>query len=374
MWKFCMGIIVILSAVGCEDVEDTPTPSKEKIKVDFADLTSFNESDAKVMVTVLLSKTSSKVGTIEIKLNADIDYEFTTDPLADDAGLIQLDIQANTDSVAFIIYPTDNAEIDTDRFINFSLSDVSEGFEIGSKNSLQLEVLDDESDQTPIEFLNKPKSFESISSSDRYKETYTYDQLGKIHKVLWESETPGYKSGVKTYYYASNGLLERINKGTGFDQYYYQENNKIVRAEVVEFGVVKSYTLYDYDSEGNLGGKADYYRQSDGTYSLTMINVYLSDNDHNLYKQLMYVPNGDDLTLISSRTYEHYIPNSENMFPVEIIPSVSMQSNLPGSYRQEENDIDMRFTFSYEVDNNGRVISRTTVSNFGNQVTSYTYY
>lgn len=369
-----MGIIVILSAVGCEDVEDTPTPSKEKIKVDFADLTSFNESDAKVIVTVLLNKTSSKVGTIEIKLNADIDYEFTTDPLADDAGLIQLDIQANTDSVAFIIYPTDNAEIDTDRFINISLSDVSEGFEIGSKNSLRLEVLDDESDQTPIEFLNKPKSFESISSSDRYKETYTYNQLGKIHKVLWESETPGYKSGVKTYYYASNGLLERVNKGTGFDQYFYQENNKIVRAEVVEFGVVKSYTLYDYDSEGNLGGKADYYRQSDGTYSLTMINVYLSDNDHNLYKQLMYVPNGDDQTLISTRTYEQYIPNSENMFPVEIIPSVSMQSNLPGSYRQEENNIDMRFTFSYEVNNNGRVISRTTVSNFGNQVTNYTYY
>ncbi|MTI19750.1 hypothetical protein E1176_01820 [Fulvivirga sp. RKSG066] len=490
IWKYCIGIIVMLSIVACED-DETVNPISKDVEINFSPIKEIAENGEKVPVALVFSEKTAISGQVEVRISSSFEPAFTTSPAAEN-GLITLDINANTDSVSFFINPVNNDVIDPDRTIDLEIAKVSEGFETGEKHKASLKVLDDDKNEVPanqvkvnftvsemtliennsqgitvdialsapapqgeirlflagftenlivegheivdeevtliiskgemdasfvikpiyntklsggtnvtislssmsegflpgtqtyftlyikdVELMGKPKSFESVSTSDRYKETYVYNEEGKINYVYWESETPGFRSGTKTYYYSENGLIERINTGVEQDQYFYSEDGRIVRSETFDYGVMKAYSLYDYDEAGNLGGKADYSRQSDGSYKETFVMIYLFDFDHNLYKHLIYVPTAgeDDYDLISTRTYEGYIPGSSNRFPVEIIGTVPMQKRLPGSYRQEENGFNMLFTFSYTTDpTTGQVLSRTATSSYGNQETTYSYY
>ena len=147
-------------------------------------------------------------------------------------------------------------------------------------------------------------------------------------------------------------------------------------SEVIDFGVKKSYTLYDYDPDGNIGGMAVYHRQISGEYLLSLVYVYLNDINGNIYSQLTYYPrNGskDQLELISTITYGTYYENS-NPFPsFEVIPGLVSQPRLPGSYHVEENGGNLFYNMSYEFNENGMPVKRY-VSGSGNEFTSYEYY
>jgi hypothetical protein len=146
----------------------------------------------------------------------------------------------------------------------------------------------------------------------------------------------------------------------------------VIRSETIENGIKKSYALYDYDQAGNIGGKATYYLQSDGSYKQSLTFIYLYFNDGNLYKQLTYTPSdgNEEYVLLSTRTYEGYL-NVSNPFPVfEIVPTISAQIKLPSSYRMEENGVNLVYHFSYQVNENGLPISRST----NLETTIYAYY
>jgi hypothetical protein len=137
---------------------------------------------------------------------------------------------------------------------------------------------------------------------------------------------------------------------------------------------LSKYVLYNYDQAGNIGEAAFHYRQPDGSLKMGLLFVYLYYTDGNLYKKMGYNPvNGlENLSLISTVTYGNYL-DVENPFPLEILPNVNSQPNLPGTYREEANGSDLFFNFTYEFDAIGRPLKRMTTSTRGSETTTYHY-
>lgn len=294
---------------------------------------------------------------------------FTTEPAFNANGQLTIEIPAGATAGGFKIIPTDNGMLKGDRKVVFSIADTEGAIVKGNQLSLELTVLDDE-------LFFKAKSYETGGGGWSSKESYEYDEYGRVHKVHWENRTPGLRQGTYTYYYAENGLIERVNHYEGRDEYFYQENGRIVRSEEIHDGELKSYSLYDYDPAGNLGAQALYQRNIyTGELFNSKIFVYLYFNDGNIYKQLIYSPTEDpeEPELISTRTFDNYT-NKLNPFPIRFIPGIAAQLHLPGSYRMEENGANLLYNFSYEFNENGLPVRRTTTGSLGAEVTVYQYY
>ncbi len=321
-------------------------------------------------VNISLSSPVPANGKVLIQLSENFDPEiFSTQPAFDENGIIELEAPIGANNLSFTVQAVNDALLKGHKTFSFVIAEVLSGIEKGTSLSFELSILDDE-------LISKPKSYESFGGNWRAKRTYEYDELGRISKVHWENETPGLSSGTYTYYYSANGLIEKINSHEGIDEYFYQENGKIIKSEKVQNGVIKSYNLYDYDPAGNLGGMAIYHRQSNGDYLESFVIVNLFFDHGSIYKQLTYIPddNSDDYILISTKTYD-YLEGKSNPFPMtEAFPYDKMQNLLPNYYRVEENDEDLTYQISYEFNDLGFPINRTASGNSGNEITNYEYY
>jgi hypothetical protein len=209
------------------------------------------------------------------------------------------------------------------------------------------------------------------------KRTFEYNADGSIAKILWENRTPYLTSGADTYYYNDQKQLTRINERAEMDLYYTYENNRIVKEEKIDFGVLKRYTEYAYDDAGNVGGYRIFHRQPDGSYALSTIVVLLYYTDGNLYKKLVYTPNSDpnaEPYLASVTTIESY-RDEPNYFPViEVLPNLNTQKKLPAQYRHEVPGHDLLYTFTYEFTPDGKVSRRTASSGTTSETAVYSYY
>ena len=293
---------------------------------------------------------------------------FMTEPAIKD-GKLHLAIPAGTNLVSFKIIPIDNAIITGEHQIEFNISQTSSNIRKGTKLTESFKISDDE-------LSNKPKGYEIAAGSWALKETREYDSLGRISKAYIESATPAKSTRTETYFYNSSGQLEKINLYPGTDQVFTWQNGRIIKSEEIRNGVVKSYIAYDYDDHGNISGTVNYYLQDDGQFAVGLLFGYLYFTDGNLYKQFSYAPspNGEEPTLLSTRTYEGYI-DSANPFPmVEILPTVKTQAKLPSSYRLEEGGVDLIYNLSYEFGDDGLLKKRTASSSQATEVAVYSYY
>ncbi len=320
-------------------------------------------------IKVLFSAPAIQTGQVVLQLEGMAETGlFTTQPALDASGRIALPVSAGATVVSLLLTPTDDRLLKGHHTLDFTIAETEGGIIKGQELSFKLSLLDDE-------LAGKAKSYETAGGGWRSKKAYLYDEDGRILAVQWETETPFLRTGTDTYYYAANGLIERVNHTPEQDEYFYQENGRIVRSETIKNGVKTEYSEYDYDLAGNVGGQAQYRRQSNGAYTLSFLYHYLYDFNGNLYSQLTYIPGDDPQNpiLISTRTYESYL-NIPNPFPVlEVIPGIQAQPFLPVSYRIEENGSSLSYSFSYEFDGAGNLIKRTT-SGSGSEVTTYQYY
>jgi hypothetical protein len=319
---------------------------------------------------IALSQASTGTGAVDISItteNAVYGEHFTTIPAAFN-GKITLAVEQGIEHLQVKVIPINNESINTDRVLQFTITDAKGAVEKGTMLQHTLTITDDE-------LAGISKGYTSTGGGWTYKRNFSYREDGKVSKVYWEQSTPGYLGGTYTYHYSENGTLVKMTESAYTETIYTTENGRIIKSEKFTDGVLKQYTLYGYDDAGNIGEVANYYRQPDGQMKLGLVFVYLYFTDGNLYKQLTYNPgeDGEEYTLISTRTYENYLPN-DNAFPIELLPNVSSQPNLPGSYRVEENGRNILYTFFYEFDNEGRVTKRTASSPQGSEVTNYKYY
>ncbi len=368
IWKVFLGLMIIVNLLSCKD-DDPVTPSDPNVSVKFEGDITLTENSGEKEIIISFSKAAHRDGNIKITVVTDAASAFHTAPAASN-GVFELPVMKGDASASFSLTPTDNSIVEAPRIVEFEIKDVSDGFAIGNKQSLIVTIVDDKL------LNNKAKSYETLGGGWRSKKTYVYGESGRIAKVLWETETPALRTGTDAYFYATNGLIEKITTHPGHEEIFIQQNGRIIRSEKFEYGVKKSYNLYDYDEAGNVGAQANFHLQNDGSFKQAFTFIYLYFDDGNIYKQLTYIPaeNGGDGELISTRTYDDY-SDKVNPFPTfEVIPGIAGQPNLPGSYRLEENGSNLSYIFTYNYREDGQPTQRNTAGPGSPEVTTYQYY
>lgn len=320
-------------------------------------------------IKVLFTAAATHDGKVRLRLDEMPENPtFTTQPALSANGEVELTVSAGAIVASLRVIPTDNALLKGHQSLAFSIIDAEGGIIKGEGLSFVLNLLDDE-------LAGKPRFYETVAGNWRNKKTYHYDENGRIASIAWETATPNTRTGTDTYYYAANGLLERVNHSGNEDEYFYQENGRIVRSETIEDGVKTEYSDYDYDAAGNAAGRSQYYRQDNGAYVLSFIFVFLYQTDGNLYKQLSYIPGEDPANpiLVSTRSFETYTTSANPFYTIEVIPGVKTQHLLPASYRLQENNVDLLYHFTYQFREDGLLEKRTTTG-AASEVTTYGYY
>ncbi|MCP9200998.1 hypothetical protein MKO06_13855 [Gramella sp. GC03-9] len=353
--------------VACSSDDDNLTPQKptpvSNVIVEFDNDFRLFESTENTEVKLKFNKAAIEDGIIEIGISIPENLIFFTIPSASN-GVIRVPVNKGDSHATFNLIPDNDNIIKGMRDISFTLKSTSSGFEIGEKDHLEVELIDDE-------LYGKPKSFETTAGNWKVSKTYTYAADGKIQKIDWKKETPNLSTGTDTYYYL-NGKLARINYSENLDEYFYWNDDKISSSEMVKNGEKTSLSTYEYNPEGSIASQTLYHPDETGMLKVSFVFAYIYFSDGNLNKQITFIPDTsfDGYAVISQRTHDNY-SEKLNRFPVnEIVPTIITQKNLPGSYRIEENGTDLIYSFSYEFDSDNRAIKRST----SNEITTYSYY
>jgi len=321
--------------------------------------------------SINLSEKLKSPGSIEISLEstkAVYGIHFNTIPNANN-GMVVLEPAIGEAQVSLAIIPIDNSIISGELEITLTITGTTGAITKGSELSHSINIIDDE-------LAGKPKGYESIAGGWGLKKSYEYDVTGKIKHVNVEKSTPATSSHTETYFYYSDGRIQKINTLPQIDIIFSWSDNGITKSETVENGMTKEYIDYDYDIQGNVSGTSNYFRQPDGQFKLAFLNIYLYFADGNLHKSQTYIPMEDsqELMLISTRTYDQYI-DAVIPFPmVDILPTVRTQTKLPSIYTLEENGATLNYTLTYEFRGDGLVSKRIARSANSSEITQYLYY
>lgn len=350
-------------------LRDNEQPQEVKTVISFASGSSEIREDEGNGTEILVNFSNSvlEAGTFEIELSsptAQDGIHYRTEPQAID-GKITISPPIGTTQTSIWVFPINNQKIGAGLTLNASIGATSDSFLKGQQTTHQLSIADDD-------LSGLPKGY-AISGPLGQRKTYHYDEIGRIASVLIESSGTSY---TQTYHYDENDRLTKISRNADMNTIYTWTDNRITKSERIEFGILKEYVDYDYDAQGNVSGSAIYFRQPNGQYLLSFFIVYLYYTDNNLYKTMYYIPGeGDEeYTLLSTRTYEHYLDAASPFPMVEILPTVKAQTQLAGTFRLEEHGMNLVYNLEYEFLPDGRV-SRRYARN-GNQVetTEYFYY
>ncbi|NBP69765.1 MAG: hypothetical protein EBU52_13580, partial [Cytophagia bacterium] len=318
-------------------------------------------------VIMQLSRPLTTLGSFEIELSsADAQYNvnYVTLPAAQE-GRILVTPSVGASTVIIKVAPFDNSIISGNKTLTFFIAKTSGSITKGEQLSHQFLIKDDE-------LINLPKGY-STGGLMGQKKIYEYNESGLISKVLTQK---GNTTNTETYFYDVNGRIERINTYPEMDRLFIWSDNRIVRSERIEWGVLKQYIEYDYDVQGNVSGTANYFRQPNGEFKLAFVVAYLYFTDNNLYKSMYYLPveGKETFTLHSTRTYENYL-EADNPFPmVDILPGIKTQHKLPGTFRIEENGENLLYNLEYEFLEDGRLSRRYARKWYEVETTEYYYY
>jgi hypothetical protein len=375
-----LGLIVIGSLLlSCEhDLEqplpsvpfpptEVPTIAKTVVNFDSPGIVAMETSPEPVEIVINLSRPVLAAGKVVINVLSDGPDRFTTDPPMLNGNIV-LNAAIGDSVLRFTAMPVNDNEISGHTRTTFLIAFVEGSLIKGSNLDHVLTMRDDE-------LAQKIMGYETAGSGDVVKRVYEYDSKGRIARVNWETYSPYKRSGTDTWFYDENDRLIRINKLPGRDVHYVWDFGKLWKEEVYQNGALEEYTIYSYDMHGNISGAHPYYRQHDGTFTLTLFSVFEYFSDGNIHKALMYSQTGeDDPVLVSAKTYDNYIDVDNNLPMIEILPNVRSQTKLATSYRVEENGFDFSYSISYEFREDGLPVKRIATAAGVSQTTAYYYY
>ncbi|QHT70348.1 hypothetical protein GXP67_28685 [Rhodocytophaga rosea] len=284
-------------------------------------------------------------------------------------GLLNLDVAEGARTVEFKAISLTNTDFTGELAIDFTITGTTGSIRKGENLTQTLKISDDE-------LAQKPKGYEHTAGNTIVKKNIEYDNKGRVAKVYWETYHPAYSTRTDTYFYNGRGELVKINKSTDRDLQYTWQEGRITKSEYVVDGIVRDYTEYEYDTQGNIAGTSTHHREQDGSFTQGFISVYFYFPDGNIYKSQTYMPGNtpQDLILVSTRTYEGYL-QVENPFPmVEILPTVKSQTRLATSFRVEESGLVHSYKLSYQFRPDGLPEKRMSAGSQDSQTVVYHYY
>lgn len=156
---------IALAAIGvlgsCEENETQSPQGVVSVQFQASELVIAEDHDGKV-ITLQLSDKAIKNGELNVEVLS-LNENFTIEPEPVD-GVINLPVVKGGDFLSFTVIPNDNAVIDGDEVITFTLSSASEGIVIGDKKSLKITIADNEIPATANFLINSGSIRENSSA------------------------------------------------------------------------------------------------------------------------------------------------------------------------------------------------------------------
>ena len=321
-------------------------------------------------VVLQLSEAAPARGTVEVSISGNnlvYGTHFITQPAVID-GRIYLLFQAGQKEVGFKVIAVNDTHLNESRSLQMTIAAVTGGMVTGPQKNYELKVLDDES-------AGYKRSYHTTAGTWQDHRYFQENADGTVSKITWEQYTPSYRGGSYTYEYINNRLhkmVENANRET----YYLWEGDRIVKTEQYTNGLLTQYVLYAYDPAGHVGEAAIHVRTPDGSMKYEILKVYLYYTDGNLYRELQYSPieGTTEYSLNETKTYSGYLSDRVNPFPLEILPNINAQPNLPTQLEIVANGRTVQFGLAYQFGSDGLPVQRTVTGGNSPEVTSYEYY
>lgn len=150
--KFFLAFTAIGVLWACEDNDIQSLQGIVSVQFQASELVIAEDNAGKV-ITVQLSENAISSGELNVEVSS-LDDDFIIEPEPVD-GVLSLTVLKGADEVAFTLTPNDNAVIDGDKIVTFTLSSVTDGMIIGDKKSLKTTITDNEIPATANFLLNQ---------------------------------------------------------------------------------------------------------------------------------------------------------------------------------------------------------------------------
>jgi hypothetical protein len=140
--KAFFGLMLVFLFSSCED--DEPKVNALPATQFIQDKLTFSENETTSEIILVLNEAPTQDGTITISVTAPNLTGFITTPAIVD-GKIQLPVTARKGDVTFSFTPIDNALLNGNQIIDFTIESVSEGLTVGNQKNLSVTIVDNES-------------------------------------------------------------------------------------------------------------------------------------------------------------------------------------------------------------------------------------
>lgn len=126
--------------LACEDDDKLVLPATVQFENNSL---SVPENNEKSTIKILLSKAASVAGELSIQLNSEYDNHFSIEP-APQENMLRLPVAIGQTFVSFDVRPVNNTVLDGDKKIDFTITSITDGFNIGTIKTLSATLVDDE--------------------------------------------------------------------------------------------------------------------------------------------------------------------------------------------------------------------------------------
>lgn len=368
----CISLLLTLFVISCSEDDQINKPENKPAYtvILFGKEFTISENGGPQEIIIPFSGESRFSGEIVIKLTTDEGVVIQTTPEMID-GLISLQVNEGDSNVSFIITPANDELISGFHNLIFSIEELSENFRTVNNRNLVVGLLDDE--------LNgMPRAYEATYGYGSVREEYFYNTEKQLIKIQRDYIGDWSWTEIENFFYSEDSRLMKSNLYyneldiPSTKTLYYWESDKIIKADINYDSSWYSYILYDYDENGNIKTKSVYntLEENSEDYILTSSTNYQINSTGNLLEEKISYYNGNASNQYLITTYDHYT-DKINYFPKnEILPGMMVQKNLPGSISIEENGTKTTYSFTYNFDEEGRVIQQK----MGNKTVLYSYH
>ncbi|MCB7480767.1 hypothetical protein [Christiangramia sediminis] len=361
--KLGLSLLLIAISFSCseDDEMNTVTENAAYTVIRFGEEQTIAENEGQKEIIIPFDKAAHSSGQIDLKLITGGAIMFQTIPEMID-GVISLQVNEGDPFASFTIIPINDEIVSNFSSLIFSINSLSEGFRKGNNNNLNVGILDDE-------LSGMPRSYIINTDNGSVMQEYFYNAEMKLLKIENTFLNSWDWKEISTFYYSEDSRLSKMTSTSKYDgmeaenateTFYFWENDLITRSERIVDGIKTAYTIYEYDNNKNISKKTDYNLHSPEEYKLSYIYIYKYNEEGNLIEEsssFHYEGNVESKIIL---TYENYSSHL-NPFPIKnIIPGISVQKNLPGIMKYDAGDGISIYNYTYEFDEEGKVIKRIT--------------
>lgn len=246
-----LAILLVFLITGCEEETEKIIPPTT-VQFETNELSVVENTD-KSTVKILLSGPAKVSGELTVQLASSDAGRFTTEPAAIN-NVIKLPLITGQSTASFDLRPLNNALLDGDKTIGFTITSVTEGFTLGNNKELSATLVDDETPAQVNFSLNTGAIHENSGEGSTVVINLSHNATanGVVH-VSFESDEAVYGTHFATEPAVTNGKISLpVIIGVSHVQFkvipvndeLYNENRKITYSITdVEGGIAKGQNL-----------------------------------------------------------------------------------------------------------------------------------